>query len=52
MNSNLAGQRLELGAGVNVSLTRDVALYADASWSHGDKLASPWSGSAGLRWQF
>lgn len=52
MNSNLAGQRLELGAGVNVSLTRDVALYADASWSHGDKLTSPWSGSAGLRWQF
>ncbi len=52
MNSNLAGQRLELGAGVNVSLTRDIALYADASWSHGDKLTSPWSGSAGLRWQF
>ncbi|KVO33366.1 autotransporter outer membrane beta-barrel domain-containing protein [Burkholderia ubonensis] len=51
-DNDLAGTRVELGAGGAARLTKTLQLHADVVYSTGAKLTQPWGANLGLRYSF
>lgn len=50
--NDLQGTRAELGAGLSLSVAKDLQLHADFEYMNGTKIKQPWGGSVGLRYAF
>jgi outer membrane autotransporter protein len=51
-DNSLSGSRLELGAGVAVSLSKRVQLHADFDYMKGEHVEQPWGANVGLKLAF
>ncbi|QHF45231.1 autotransporter outer membrane beta-barrel domain-containing protein [Pseudomonas sp. S35] len=51
-NNDLSGSRVELGAGVAVSLSQNLQLHADFEHSKGKHVDQPWGANVGLRYSW
>lgn len=51
-SNDLSGSRLELGAGVAVSLMERLQLHADVEHSRGEQIDQPWGVNVGLRYSW
>lgn len=51
-NNDLSGSRLELGAGLAMSLTDRWQVHADFDYSHGKRIEQPWGANMGLRYSW
>ncbi|KVO19019.1 autotransporter outer membrane beta-barrel domain-containing protein [Burkholderia ubonensis] len=51
-DNDLAGTRVELGAGAAARLSKTLQLHADVVYSSGAKLTQPWGMNLGLRYSF
>ena len=51
-NNDLSGSRIELAAGVAMSVSKNVKLHADVETSKGKKIDQPWGVNFGLRYDF
>ena len=51
-NNDLSGSRGKLGAGVTVTMTQKVKLYADVEYSKGDGIEQPLGGSVGVHYSW
>ena len=51
-NNDLSGSRLELAAGVAMSVTKNVKVHADFETSKGKKIDQPWGVNFGVRYDF
>ncbi len=51
-NNDLSGSRIELAAGVAISVSKNVKLHADVETSKGKKIDQPWGVNFGLRYDF
>jgi len=51
-NNDLSGSRVELGAGVAVSLSQNLQLHADLEHSKGKHVDQPWGANVGLRYNW
>ncbi|ALX46274.1 pertactin family autotransporter [Burkholderia humptydooensis] len=51
-DSDLAGTRVELGAGVAARVTKTLQLHGDVLYAKGAKLTQPWGVNLGLRYLF
>lgn len=50
--NDLQGTRAELGAGLSLSVAKDLQLHANFEYMNGTKIKQPWGGSVGLRYAF
>jgi len=51
-NNDLSGSRVELGAGVAVSLSKNLQLHADFEHSRGKHIDQPWGANVGVRYSW
>ncbi|WP_460136479.1 autotransporter outer membrane beta-barrel domain-containing protein [Pseudomonas sp. S1_E04] len=51
-NNDLSGSRIELAAGVAMSVSQNVKLHADFETSKGKKIDQPWGVNFGVRYDF
>ncbi|MBV4455897.1 MULTISPECIES: autotransporter outer membrane beta-barrel domain-containing protein [Pseudomonas] len=51
-NNDLSGSRIELAAGVAMSVSENVKLHADFETSQGKKIDQPWGVNFGVRYDF
>lgn len=51
-NNDLSGSRGKLGAGISMTLTDKVSLYADVDYSNGDKIEQPYGFNFGARYSW
>ncbi|MDQ0654593.1 autotransporter outer membrane beta-barrel domain-containing protein [Pseudomonas cedrina] len=51
-NNDLSGSRIELAAGVAMSVSENVKLHADVETSQGKKIDQPWGVNFGVRYDF
>lgn len=51
-NNDLSGSRIELAAGVAMSVSKNVKLHADFETSKGKKIDQPWGVNFGVRYDF
>jgi outer membrane autotransporter protein len=51
-NNNLSGSRIELGAGVAVSLSKHLQLHADFDYGQGKHVDQPWGANVGMRYSW
>ncbi|WP_338569245.1 autotransporter outer membrane beta-barrel domain-containing protein [Pseudomonas canadensis] len=51
-NNDLSGSRIELAAGVAMSVSENVKLHADIETSQGKKIDHPWGVNFGVRYDF
>lgn len=51
-NNDLSGSRIELAAGVAMSVSENVKLHVDAETSQGKKIDQPWGVNFGVRYDF
>ncbi|MGY2137482.1 autotransporter outer membrane beta-barrel domain-containing protein [Pseudomonas reactans] len=51
-NNDLSGSRIELAAGVAMSVSENVKLHADIETSQGKKIDQPWGVNFGVRYDF
>lgn len=51
-NNDLSGSRIELAAGVAMSVSQNVTLHADFETSKGKKIDQPWGVNFGVRYDF
>lgn len=51
-NNDLFGSRAELGAGVAVSLSKNLQVHADFDYMKGDNVEQPWGANVGVRLAF
>jgi len=51
-NNDLFGSRAELGAGVSVSLSKNLQVHADFDYMKGDNVEQPWGANVGVRFAF
>lgn len=51
-NNDLSGSRGKLGAGIAMTLTDKVSLYADVDYSNGDKIEQPYGFNVGARYSW
>ncbi|AOJ05656.1 transporter [Burkholderia mayonis] len=49
-NNNLAGTRVEIGAGVVAQLSSKLQLHGDVTYGKGNRIEQPWGFNAGLRY--
>lgn len=49
-NNDLSGSRYEVGAGVAVTLSKNLQLHADFERAQGKRVDQPWGGNVGLRY--
>ncbi|KST72687.1 transporter [Burkholderia humptydooensis] len=49
-NNNLAGTRVEVGAGVVAQLSSKLQLHGDVTYGKGNRIEQPWGFNAGLRY--
>ncbi|SDO28266.1 outer membrane autotransporter barrel domain-containing protein [Pseudomonas extremorientalis] len=51
-NNDLSGSRIELAAGIAMSVSENVKLHADFETSKGKKIDQPWGVNVGMRYDF
>ncbi|MCO8160596.1 autotransporter outer membrane beta-barrel domain-containing protein [Pseudomonas sp. 21LCFQ010] len=51
-DNDLSGSRMEVGAGVSVSLSERLQLHADFDYMNGKRVEQPWGANVGLRFAF
>lgn len=51
-DNNLSGSRIELGAGVAVSLSKKLQLHADFDYGQGKHVDQPWGANVGMRYSW